>query len=137
MSYHPITDLDGLSPEHAKRLKAVGIRTTARLLEEACSLRGRIALAAKTAISEKQLLAWANMANHMRIKGIGNDNAKLLQAAGVKTVEQLRYRSPGKLAKAMALANAKRKLVRNLPTEKAIERWISDAAKLDGPKITY
>ena len=137
MSYHPITDLDGLTPEHAKRLKAIGIRTTERLLNEACSLRGREALAAKTDIAEELLLAWANMANRMRIKGIGNDNAKLLEAAGVKTVEQLRYRNPARLAQALAEANAKRKLVRNLPTEKAVKAWVEAAGKLDGPKITY
>jgi predicted RecB family nuclease len=136
MSY-PIADLDGLTTEHAKRLKAIGIRTTERLLVAACSPRGRRTLAMKTEISEDTLLGWANMANRMRIKGIGNDIAKLLEAAGVKTVEQLRYRNPEKLAKAMAAANAKRKLVRSLPNEKAIVRWISDAAKLDGPKITY
>ena len=136
MSY-PIARLDGLTPEHAKRLKAIGIRTTERLLVEACSLRGRKELAARTDIAEKTLLAWANMANRMRIKGIGNDIAKLLEATGVKTVEQLRYRSPAKLAKAMALVNAKRRLVRILPNEKAIGRWIDDAAKLNGPKITY
>jgi predicted RecB family nuclease len=137
MSYHPISHLDGITAEHAKRLKAVGIRTTERFLHAACSLRGRKLLAGQTEIPEEVLLCWANMANRMRIKGIGNDNARLLEAVGVKTVEQLRYRNPARLAKAMALANAERKLVRNLPTEKAVESWVVAAGKLDGPKITY
>jgi predicted RecB family nuclease len=137
MSTYPISDLDGITPDQVKRLKSVGIRTTRRLLIAACSLQGRKQLTAKTDIPGDQLLEWANMANRMRIKGIGNDTAKLLQAAGVRTIEQLRYRNPGKLAKAMAAANARRKLVRTLPTEKAIGRWIVDAGKLEGPKVTY
>ena len=78
MSY-PIADLDGMSPDVAKLLKSAKIRTTGRLLEEARSLRGRKALASKTGMTEKLLLRWANMADRMRIKGIGEDNAKLLQ----------------------------------------------------------
>jgi predicted flap endonuclease-1-like 5' DNA nuclease len=135
MSY-PIADLDGMSPDVAKLLKSAKIRTTGRLLEEARSLRGRKALASKTGLTEKLLLRWANMADRMRIKGIGEDNAKLLEAAGVVTVRELKYRNPAKLAKSMADANARRKLVRILPTEGAVKRWIEAAAELD-PKISY
>jgi predicted flap endonuclease-1-like 5' DNA nuclease len=135
MSY-PIADLDGMSGDVAKLLKAARIRTTGGLLEAARSSRGRKQLAAKTGLSEKLLLYWANMADRMRIKGVGEENAKLLEAAGVSTIRELKYRNPAKLAKAMAEANARRKLVRILPTEKAIARWIDEAGKLE-PKISY
>ncbi len=36
----------------------------------------------------------------MRIKGIGQEYSDLLQAAGVDTVKELKYRNPGKLAEA-------------------------------------
>jgi predicted flap endonuclease-1-like 5' DNA nuclease len=76
------------------------------------------------------------MADRMRIRGIGEDYAELLQAAGVDTVKELKYRNPAKLAKAMAEANAKRKLVRVLPSDLAVVRWIEQAKKLP-LKITY
>ncbi len=60
----------------------------------------------------------------------------MLQAAGVDTVKELKYRNPCNLAKAMAAANSKRKLVRLLPSEKAVLRWIEHAKKLP-LKITY
>ena len=72
----------------------------------------------------------------MRIKGVGEDYAALLQAAGVDTVKELKYRNPEKLARAMAEANAKRKLVRVLPSDQAIVRWIEHAKKLQ-LKIKY
>ena len=64
--------------------------------------KGRKALAEKTGFDEKQILCWANMADRMRIKGVGEEYAELLQAAGVDTVKELKYRNPANLAKAMA-----------------------------------
>jgi predicted flap endonuclease-1-like 5' DNA nuclease len=135
MSY-PITDIDGIEADVAGRLKAVGIKTTAKLLEAAKNPKGRKTLAEKTGFDEKKILCWANLADKMRIKGIGEEYAELLHAAGVDTVKDLKYRNPCNLAKAMAAANSKRKLVRLLPSEKAIVRWIEHAKKLP-LKITY
>jgi hypothetical protein len=135
MSY-PITDIDGIDGEVAVVLKSVGIRSTERLLEAARTVAGRKALAGKTGFDEKQLLCWANVADRMRIKGISKEYAELLQAAGVDTVKELKYRNPLNLAKAMADANKRRKLVRLLPSEKVVARWIDHAKKLP-LKITY
>jgi predicted flap endonuclease-1-like 5' DNA nuclease len=135
MSYS-INDIAGIGPDYAERLRAVGIRTTARLLDAAKNPKGRKQLAAKTGLDEKRILGWANLADRMRIKGVGEDYAGLLQAAGVDTVKELKYRNPAKLARAMAEANVKRKLVRVLPSDQAIQRWIEHAKRLQ-LKITY
>jgi hypothetical protein len=135
MSY-PITDIDGIDGVAAAILKSVGIRSTERLLESARTVRGRKMLAIKTGFDEKQLLCWANVADRMRIKGIRKEYAELLQAAGVDTVKELKYRNPGNLAKAMAEANNKRKMVRMLPSEKVVCNWIENAKKLP-LKISY
>jgi len=135
MSY-PIAELDGIAPGAAVTLKSVGIRTTQRLLETAKSMRGRKALAEKTGFDEKQILRWANMADRMRIKGVGEDYAELLEAAGVDTVRELKYRNPSNLARAMATANRQRNLVELLPSEKAVMRWIAHAKTLP-LKISY
>jgi len=135
MSY-PITDIEGIGSANAERLKSLRIRTTSRLLEEAKNPRGRKALAEKTGVEASRILKWANMADMMRIKGVGEEYSELLEAAGVDTVRELKYRNPKKLAEAMATANTKRKLVRLLPSEKAIAKWIAEAKSLP-MKITY
>jgi hypothetical protein len=135
MSY-PITDIDGIDGQAAAILKSVGIRSTARLLESARTVKGRKLLAAKTGLDEKSLLCWANVADRMRIKGISREYAELLHAAGVDTVKELKYRNPCNLTNAMAEANKKQKLVRMLPSEKVVTRWIEHAKKLP-LKITY
>lgn len=133
---HPILELDGLDDERALLLKAAGIRTTTKLLEAAKTAKGRKTLAERTGISEKKLLQWANMADRMRIKGIGGEYALLLRIVGVDTVRELKYRNPAKLAQAMKEANERRKVVRFLPSEKAVGKWIEQAKKLP-LKITY
>ena len=90
----------------------------------------------RTGLEEKRLLAFANMADCMRVRGISREYAELLRAAGVDTVKDLKYRNPQNLAQAMAEANKKRKKVRLLPSEKLVVRWIEHARKLP-PKITY
>jgi len=135
MSY-PINEITRIGPEVAEKLRSAGIRTTDRLLDAAKSPRDRKLLAEKTGLDEKRILGWANLADRMRIKGVGEDYAGLLQAAGVDTVKELKYRNPAKLAKAMAEANAKRKLVRILPSDQVVERWIERAKRLQ-LKITY
>jgi hypothetical protein len=132
---YPISAL-GCDNDMLADLKSVGIRTTARLLEAARNPKGRKILAAKIGVNEKQILRWANQADRMRIKGMGKEYAELLQHAGIDTVNELRYRNPARLAKAIAAANAKRKLVRLLPSEKAVVRWIEHAKKLP-LKISY
>jgi hypothetical protein len=135
MSYS-ISGIQGIAPEVAGSFKKAGIRTTAKLLEAAHNPKGRKTLAARTGVGEKHILALANLADRMRIKGVGEDYALLLQAAGVDTIRELRYRNPCKLAEQMAAINTKRKLTRVLPSDKMVRRWIDHAKRLQ-TKITY
>ncbi len=133
---YPISEIEGLSAFSASKLKALGIRTTDALLDAASTVKGRKALAAKTGISEQQLLEWANVSDYMRIPGMGKAKVGLVRAAGVTTVRELAYRNPARLAQNMREVNEKRKLVRVLPSEKSVGDLISKARKLP-TKITY
>jgi predicted RecB family nuclease len=132
----PIGDIDGVDSGAAEKLKAAGIRTSDKLLDAAMSLRGRRMLSEKTGIDEKSLLRIANKIDRMRVKGIGQEYAELLQIAGVDTIRELKYRNPKRLAEAMAEANVQRRLVRVLPSERTVQRWIEHAKKLP-LKISY
>ena len=133
---YPISKLEGLTAVDAKKLRSVGIRTTDAYLEAASTSKGRKVLAARTGFSEQQLLEWANLADYMRIPGMGNGKTKLLRAAGVTTVREFTHRNPARLAQAMKDVNNKRKIVSVLPSEKSISELIAQARKLP-LKITY
>jgi predicted RecB family nuclease len=133
---YPLSELEGMTAFSASKLKSLGIRTTEALLEAARTVKGRKALAARTGISEQQLLEWANASDYMRIPGMGKAKVGLVRAAGVTTVRELALRNPARLTQNMRDINIKRKLVRVLPSEKSVEQLIAQARKLQ-PKITY
>jgi len=133
---YSLADIAGIGSDSASALKTLGIRTASRLLEAAGNPKGRQKLADQIGVDQKRILRWANLVDRMRIKGVGEDYAELLRAVGVDTVKELKYRNPAKLAKAMRAANTKRKLVRVLPSDRAVERWVETAKKLP-LKISY
>ena len=128
MSSYPIAAIEGIGPVFAEKLKKAGVRTTAALLERAKDARGRKELATLSGIEEARILKWAKM----RIKGVGEEYSELLEAAGVDTVKELKHRNIANLARAMADANAAKRLVRLLPSEKAVAKWIAHAKTLPG-----
>ena len=135
MSYS-IRSIAGIGPAMAAKLRAQRIRTTEGLLEASKTVKDRKILAEKLGVDEQTVLRWANLADRMRIKGVREPYAELLKDAGVDTVKELKYRNPGRLAEAMAVANGKHKRVDQPPTAKRIQGWIADAGKLP-PKISY
>jgi len=135
MSY-PINDIEGIGPKFTKMLKKVGVTQTKHLLNRGASKKGRKDLANESGLKDTQILKWANMADLMRIRGVGEEYSELLEAAGVDTVKELRNRNPENLREAMATKNAKKKLVRQLPGPKQVKSWVTHAKKLK-PTITY
>ena len=82
------------------------------------------------------MLDWVTAADRMRVKGVGWEYSELLRAAGVKTANELKFRNPQNLVDKMTDANAKRKLVRLLPSVNTVKRWIESAKKLP-PVVRY
>jgi predicted flap endonuclease-1-like 5' DNA nuclease len=133
---YPITEIQGIGADTALILKSEGIRTTISLLREAKTPKQRLKIAAKLGTDDKCVLDWVTAADRMRIKGVGWEYSELLCAAGVKTVNELKFRNPQKLVDQMTEANTNRKLVRFLPSVKMVKRWIESAKKLP-PVIRY
>jgi hypothetical protein len=133
---YPLTAIPDIDPEVLSVLRKAGIRSTGSLLEKTRTGRQRKLLAEQTGLDSRQLLCWANLADRMRVKGVSTEYAELLSAAGVDTVKELKVRNPANLAKAMAEANQRRKLVRLLPSESVVARWIDSAKELP-LKIRY
>ena len=126
----------GLPTREATRLRKNGVRTTDALLRVAATKTGRRSLAGKTKLAERDVLGWVNRADLMRVKGIGPEYADLLEVAGVDTVKELRTRNPQNLLEAMTELNARKRLVRRLPTSGMVDDWIAAAKDLD-PMVKY
>jgi predicted RecB family nuclease len=126
-----IDAVEGIGQRTATKLRKNGIRTTEALLKRAGDRKGRRKLAGETGFTEKQLLEWVNRSDMMRCKGIGGEYSDLLESAGVDTIKELRRRNAASLTKKMVAINEKKKLVRRLPTEAMVSRWIEFAKDLE------
>jgi len=131
-----IDAIEGIGHKYATKLRKVRVRTTEALLKTAATRKGRKDLAEATGLSDGQILEWVNRADLMRVRGVGEEYSDLLEAAGVDTVRELRRRNPANLLSAMVEVNAKKRLVRRLPTNSMVERWIEHAKELD-PVVSY
>lgn len=131
-----IIDIEGIGPKYAEKLHNIGVRSTERLLLVAFNKLGRKDLAAQTDIPEKLILEWVNLADLIRIKGIGEEYSDLLEEAGVDTIKELRNRNAKNLYEKIKLVNSEKGLVRRLPSQKDVETWIKEA-KVLRPLVTY
>lgn len=131
-----IDAIEGIGPKYATTLRKNGVRTTEALLKVGATRTDRKNFAKESGMSEKMILEWVNRADLMRVKGIGSEYSDLLEAAGVDTVKELRNRNAAALTKKMAQVNTTKKLVRRLPTESMVKRWVAHAKKL-APAVKY
>ena len=128
--------IEGIGEAYAGKLEQAGIGSLEALLEQCKTPKGRADLAAKSGISDKLVLKWANRADLFRVKGIGEEFADLLEVAGVDTVPDLAQRNAENLYNKMAEVNAERKLARRLPSQAQVADWIEQAKQL--PRVmTY
>ena len=128
--------IEGIGEVYRQKLRQAGITNVDELLEKGSTVQGRKEIVEATGISDKLILRWVNMADLYRIKGIGQEYAELLEAAGVDTIPELAQRVPANLLEKMAAANAQKKMVRRLPDLSQVESWVEQAKSL--PRVvTY
>lgn len=131
-----LTKIEGIGEAYMAKLKAVGVTSTEQLLEKGATPAGRKELETATGIAHALLLRWINNADLFRIKGIGEEYADLLEAAGVNTVPELAQRSAENLAAKLVEVNEAKKLVRKVPTASQVTDWVAQAKAL--PRVlTY
>ena len=131
-----LTEIEGIGASYAEKLQGAGIVSIEDLLEKGLSPKGRKEVAEKAGVSDKLLLRWVNMADLFRIKGVGEEYADLLEAAGVDTVPELGQRNSENLHKKLEEVNEAKKLVRRVPNIKEVTEWVEQAKTLPR-KVTY
>ena len=108
-----------------------GIRSTKLFLLIASHQQGRKELEEQCRIPEKLILQWVQIADLMRIKGIGEEYVDLLGAAGIDSLNILRNRRADYIFSAISICNSKKKIVRKLPSSKQVEKWVEQAKELE------
>lgn len=122
--------IEDVGPSYARKLQEIGIDTTYTLLARGASPRGREEIARLSGIDQALILRWVNHADLFRISGIGEEYAELLEAAGVDTVPELAGWDPDKLYLNLVGVNQERRLVRQLPSQSQVRKWVEEAVLL-------
>jgi predicted flap endonuclease-1-like 5' DNA nuclease len=114
----------------AQKLQEIGVTSTQKWLSFGASRQGRKKLADEVGISQQKVLDWVNLADLMRIKGVGEEYTDLLEETGVDTVPELARRNPANLHQKIIEINEQKMLVRRVPSEAEVEVWVAQAKKL-------
>jgi predicted flap endonuclease-1-like 5' DNA nuclease len=125
-----IIDIEGVGDVYAQKLENAGIHTVEQLLENGATPKGRNQIAEKTSISSSLILRWVNHADLIRIVGVAEQFAELLEASGVDSVVELSHRVAEHLHAKMGEINEQKKLVRRLPSVGQVSGWIEQCKKL-------
>jgi predicted flap endonuclease-1-like 5' DNA nuclease len=131
-----LTSIQGIASATEAKLNIAGVTSVDDLLERGATPAGRKELAAKSGLSDTQILRFVNCADLFRISGIAGQTAELLEAAGVNTVAELAQRNAANLAAKLKEVNDAKKLTGKVPAESQVTAWI-EAAKTLPKKVTY
>lgn len=121
---------DGIGRDQIDKLRKMGIETTSMLLERGTLPRERKKIAKILGVSPSLVLEWVVYSDFFRIKGMKREYVRLLQDAGVATVQELAMCDSEDLLKKLAGVNAEKRLLRRLPSRDQLKRWISQAKGL-------
>ena len=121
---HDIEDIEGIGQVYGAKLRALGVQTTARLAyEDAGSLAERMELPRKTVEN------WKQMAELVKVNGIGPQYAEALVRAGIGGIAELKRRSAAKIADQVNayLDTLDTNVLGTKITEKRVEGWQANA----------
>ncbi|MCS6913630.1 MAG: DUF4332 domain-containing protein [Myxococcales bacterium] len=118
------------SRSEIRRLKRAGVRTTDELARRGATPQGRTELHRRTGISLSRLSYLSSLADLMRLRGIGPDAARVLVAAGCRSVAELQQADPYALAEVIQRVNDRARLSTNPPRAENLQAWIAQARQM-------
>lgn len=124
---HDVEDLEGIGPVYGKRLRAMGIETSARLRYES---PGRIARDLDVPL--KTVRSWQNMAELVKVKGVGPQYAEAMARAGVEGIEDLKKRNARAISEQVMtyLGGLKSTVIKQPVTPVRVASWKKEARKM-------
>jgi gas vesicle protein/predicted flap endonuclease-1-like 5' DNA nuclease len=126
----PLGIMEDMSTEMKARLEAQGIQNTSQLLEHTQTKEERSELAYQSNVNDSDLREYVYRADLMRLTGVGEDTAMLLEEVGVNGCKDLRQRNPQHLHNKLAELQANAHIASTAPTQDQIAQWISQAKQL-------
>ncbi|MDH5443099.1 MAG: DUF4332 domain-containing protein [Hadesarchaea archaeon] len=125
-----IKSLPFIGRKYRVMLKKAKITTTGEILEHGICRTSRGNLANELGISERLISKWVNLADLLRVKGIGKRYLKLLDKIGIGNLNKLSKQDPDNiLQKIDSLDQEDLQKIKRKPSKKTIRRWIEESRK--------
>jgi predicted flap endonuclease-1-like 5' DNA nuclease len=126
-----LTGIKGIGRKSTAMLRdKAGIESVEDLRAAGTTPAGRAAVARETGRSETVILRWVQLADLMRIEGVGGDFSALLWEAGIKRPADLTAQNSGRLLQLLTRINEEKHLTPHLPSLGQINDWIKQAKGL-------
>ncbi len=125
-----LIDVEGIGPAYLKKLNAAGIFLRTELLEKGATAAGRQALAESAEISESSLARWISQVDLARVNGLTDQDAEILVAGGVDSVQALATANAEEVITKMTAINAEKNLVKQVPSAEQLGAWGAEAENL-------
>ena len=125
-----LINLESVPSDATQKLESMGLVSTDELLFQAATAASRQRLSDLTGLEGTAILRLACIADLCRIVGLIEPHTLLLEAVGVGNVRLLRDQDASLLVKALRRKNVELQLVRSVPPESIIARWVGDAKAL-------
>ena len=129
-----LTSIKGIGRKYTAMLREkAGVESVEDLRQAGATPAKRAKLVKQTGRSEKVILRWVQMADLMRIEGVGEDYSALLWEAGITAPVDLPAQHPERLLQILTKINEEKRLTQRLPSVGQITGWIEQAKDL--PKL--
>jgi hypothetical protein len=125
-----LNEIESINYYYKKKLAKRGIFNTVDLLDRCSDDYKIIRFAKMTGLSRRLLRKWVKLANIMRIKGIGEEYARLLIALGYGSLEALSKEKSEDLFQKIKTFDKSKFRIKRLPSVKEIKLWVKSAQEL-------
>jgi hypothetical protein len=125
-SYFPrVEDAYWIESQYRLEIPKVGITTLDELLQKTAEKKERDELALRLLIPKEVLIQWVEKAKLVQLKGLGVENLRILEEAGIHSISNLAREDPQELYEKIKQAFQGRVL----PRKAKIRIWIREAQK--------
>jgi len=127
-----LTAIKGIGRRYAALLhEKANVNSVQALLDAGATPQGREQLRSQTGLPPQTILRWVQLADLMRVEGVGSDYSHLLRNAGITSVPMLAAQKPRPLLKKLTQTKEKQGGVRRLPYLEQVADWIQQASNLE------
>ena len=124
---YPINVIEDIEASTLNKLADIKIETT-RQLWKYCDSEDKVYdLAAKIGVEDFAIQRWVSISQLLRVANIEADDANLLEATEIYSLEDLAAQKPVRLGEKLARNNEREQILDSIPDESKLAGWIEHA----------